>query len=74
MKVVIPHATTRNNVSSIKKEYLASTIEPQNTFAIMCENTLQEIYDQCNTLKNTDVFITITNVPINFDKIFQPFS
>ena len=67
-QVVIPHSTTRNNVSSIKKEYLASTIEPKNTFATMCESTLQEIYDQCNTLKTIDVFIIFCSIFGNNEK------
>ena len=53
MKVVIPHSNTKNQ--HIKKEYLASTIKPENTFALMCESTLNEIYEQSSNIKSVDV-------------------
>jgi len=55
MKVVIPHSNTKNQ--HIKKEYLASTIKPENTFALMCESTLNEIYEQSSNIKSVDTYV-----------------
>jgi hypothetical protein len=43
--------------ASIKKEYLASTIRPENTFSTLCNSILSEIYDSCQTRSSVDVYV-----------------
>ena len=61
-KVVIPsnsNLKTSQGCASIKKEYLASTIRPENTFSTLCNSILSEIYDSCQTRSSVDVIIII---------------
>ena len=60
-KVVIPSNSNlkTSQGASIKKEYLASTIRPENTFSTLCNSILSEIYDSCQTLRSVDVIIII---------------
>ena len=60
-KVVIPSNSNlkTGQSASIKKEYLASTIRPENTSSTLCNSILSEIYDSCQTLRSVDVIIII---------------
>lgn len=59
MKVVIPSNSNlkTSQGASIKKEYLASTIRPANTFSTLCNSILSAIYDSCQTLRSVDVYV-----------------